>query len=178
MSFELLLKDAKELVDNPNELRQTHADIRQMEFREIELCSEQFHNLVFMLAPEGWDKSFPLRYSLCGKTLKTIVKKIRHKGNSPIKIFHELSKEDNWFENYFVRSARFDPRLMGHLWIRNLREYEKEHGINGSFYIEDGCHRALVYALYLAFEQLDYDKAPVMAYHTKTWKPIFPWSQP
>ncbi|MCY3549103.1 MAG: hypothetical protein OXH39_01485 [Candidatus Poribacteria bacterium] len=180
MSFDCLLKDAKELVNNPNKLKQTHANIRQMEFHKIELCSKQFHNLVFMVAPEeeNWDKYFPLRYPLCGKTLETIVKKIKHKGDNPVEIFHELSKEDDWFKSHFVLSARFDPRLMGHLWIRDLREQEKEQGINGSFYIEDGGHRALIYALYLAFEQLDYDKAPVMVYHTKTWEPILPWAQP
>ena len=182
MSFDRLLKDAKELVNNPNKLKQTHANIRQIEFRKIELCSKQFHNLVFMLAPkeENWKMKFPLRHLLCGKTLETIVnlKKIRHKRNNPVEIFYELSKEDDWFKRHFVLSARFDPRLMGHLWIRDLREHGKEQGINGSFYIEDGCHRALIYALYLAFEQLEYDKAPVMAYYTKTWEPILPWSQP
>ena len=180
MSFELLLKDAKKLVNNPNELKRIHADIRQMEFCELELCSKQFHDLVFMLAPkeENWEVEFPSRNLLCGETIGTNVKNIRHKGKSPVEIFDELSEKDDWFESYLVLSARFDPRLMGHLWIRDLRTHEKEQEIKGSFYIEDGCHRALVYALYLAFEHLDYDKAPVMAYHTTTWKPILPWSQP
>ena len=180
MSFDLLLKDAKELVNNPNELKRTRVNIRQVVLNNKKLCSKQFHDLIFMLAPkaENWDEYFPLRYSLCGKTLETIIKKIKHKGNNPVEIFHELSKEDDWFKRYFVLSARFDPRLMGHLWIRDLRTHENEQGIKGSFYIEDGGHRALVYALYIACEQLDYDKAPVMAYHTKTWKHILPWAQP
>ena len=136
MSFELLLENAKELVNNPNELKRTQADIRQMQLREIELSSEQFHNLVFMLAPreENWKMRYPLRDLLCGKTLKTNVKNIRHKGNSPIEIFHELSKKDNWFKHYFVISARFDPRLMGNLWIRDLKLAEKKQDINGSFF--------------------------------------------
>ena len=179
MSFDLLLKDAKKLVNNPNKLRRAREDIRQMEFCERKLSFEEFHNLVFMLAPpdENWDEYFPFRNSLCGKTLETIIEKIKHKGDNPLEIFHELSKEDDWFESHFVLSARFDPRLMGHLWIRDLREHEKEQGIKGSFYIDDGGHRALVYALYLACKQLDYKETPVMAYHGATWEHILTWAQ-
>lgn len=180
MSFDLLLKDAKELASNPNELRRTRMNIKQMELHEIKLCSKQFHNLVFMQAPkeENWERNFPTRYSLCGKTLETIVKKIIHKGNDPVEILHELSKEDDWFQHHFVLSIRFDTRLMGHLWIRDLRIHEDKQDIKGSFYLEDGSHRALVYALYLACRQLDYDKTPVMAYHAATWKHILPWAHP
>ena len=180
MSFDLLLKDAKELVNDSNKLKQTCTDIRQMQLQEIELSYEQFHKLVFMLAPseENWSMNYPLRDSLCEETLETNVKIIRNKGDSPIEAFYQLSKEDDWFERYFVMSARFDPRLMGHLWIRDLRVHEKNAGINGSFYIEDGYHRALVYAVYIAFALLDYDKMPVMANYAKTWRPILPWSQP
>ena len=182
MSFDLLFSDAKKLVSNPNELKQAHANIRQVEFSERKLCCKQFRDLVFMLAPkeENWEMKFPLRHLLCGTTLETIVnlKKIRHKGNNPIEIFHELSKEDDWFKRHFVLSTRFDPRLMGHLWIRDLRTHGEEQHIKGSFYIEDGGHRALVYALYLACGQLDYNKIPVVTYHAATWKHILPWAQP
>ena len=183
MSFELLLQDAEKLASNPNKLRQARTEIEQMDFREVELSAEDFHRLVFMQAPsaENWEKYFPFRYSLCGKTLETIVEKIKNKGSNPVEIFHKLSKEDDWFERYLVLSARFSPRLMGHLWIRDLRvSEEKERGINGSFYIEDGSHRALVYAVYLAFSEpeLDYDKTPVMVYHAETWKHILPWARP
>ena len=179
MSFDLLLEDARELVDNPDDLKRVHMNIRQVEFREIKLCYKQFRNLVFMQAPEeeNWNKNHPIRSCLCGKTLETIIEKIMHKGNNPVEILHELSKEDDWFKWHFVLSVRFDPRLMGHLWIRDLRTHEDEPDIKGSFYIEDGGHRALVYALYLACEQLDYDKTSVMAYYTATWKHILPWAQ-
>ena len=180
MSFDLLYKDAKELVRNPDKLKRTRSDIQQMEFREIKLCYKEFRDLVFMQAPEeeDWDKNHPIRSSLCGKTLGMIVKEIKHRGNNPIEMLRELSKEDSWFETHFVLSARFDPRLMGHLWIRDLRVHENERGIKGSFYIEDGGHRALVYALYIACEQLNYDKTPVVAYYAATWKHILPWAQP
>ena len=180
MSFDLLLEDAKELVNNPNELKRSRAEIKRVEFREIKLSFKQFHNLVFMQAPEeeDWDKNHPIRSPLCGKTLGMIVKEIKRKENNPIEILRELSKEDGWFKTHFVLSARFDPRLIGHLWIRDLGAHENERGIKGSFYIEDGGHRALVYALYIACEQLDYDKTPVVAYYTATWKHILPWAQP
>ncbi len=180
MSFDLLLQDVKELVRNPDELKQTRLDIQQMKFREVKLCSKQFRNLVFMKAPkeENWKENFPIRYSLCGKTLETMVKTIKHKGNNPVEILHELSQEDDWFQRHFVLSIRFDPRLIGRLWIRDLRTHEDKQGMKGSFYLEDGGHRALVYALYIACDQLDYDKIPVMAYHAETWKHILPWAQP
>lgn len=97
MSFDLLLQDAKELVRNPDELKQTRSDIQQMKFREVKLCSKQFRNLIFMKAPkeENWKENFPIRYSLCGKTLETMVKTIKHKGNNPVEILHELSQEDD-----------------------------------------------------------------------------------
>lgn len=182
MSLKLLLEDAKKLAGNSNKLKQARTGIKRMKFCEKELSAKEFHRLVFMQAPskENWEKSFPLRNSICGKSLETIVEKIKNKGSNPVEIFHKLSKGDDWFEQYLVRSVRFDPRLMGHLWVRDLRAFEEERGINGSFYIEDGSHRALVYALYLAFpeQELDYDKTPVMVYHAKTWEHILPWARP
>ena len=49
----------------------------------------------------------------------------------------------------FIISARFDPRLLGELLIRPLAAYEKPiHSPKIRFYLEDGNHRALVYAVF------------------------------
>lgn len=157
------------------ELNKVRENISQTPLSDRKLTYKQFHELVFMIAPSDWKNKYPLRSQICGRTLETIVKDIRNKGNDPLEVFYELSKQDSWFESYFVLSARFDPRLMGRLWIRDL--YPQENQL-GSFYIEDGSHRSLVYAMYIHFKHLDYDKFPAMAYHTKTWKPILPWSRP
>ena len=174
MSYELLLNDAKKLKHNPMELNKVRENISQTPLSDRKLTYKQFHELVFMIAPSDWRNEYPLRSQICGKTLETIVKDIRNKGNNPLEVFYELSKQDSWFERYFVLSARFDPRLMERLWIRDLYPHENQQG---SFYIEDGCHRSLVYAMYIHFKQLDYEESPALAYHTSTWKPILPWSR-
>ena len=60
---------------------------------------------------------------------------------------------------------------MGELWIRNLTGYDKGERwkwSEGSFYIEDGGHRALVYAVILACDDnVSYD--PVKALHATSW---------
>ena len=67
-------------------------------------------------------------------------------------------------------SQCFDKDRMGELWIRNLSNYsggEREECPTGSFYVEDGNHRALVYAMYIACGRMEY--SPVDAIHATSW---------
>ena len=97
--------------------------------------------LVDLLTPKG--KS---------RTLKEVVDRILevYPHESPIQVFKEFYEDEPWFEGCFLISARFDPRLMGELLIRPLAAYEKPvHSPNIRFYLQDGNHRALVYAVFL-----------------------------
>lgn len=174
MSDKLLYEDAIKLIDDPSQLNTARKNISQMHLLDKKLTYKQFHELVFMIQPREWGNKYPLRSQICGQTLETIVENIQDKGSNPSEVFYKLFTQDEWFKSYFVLSTRFDPRLIGHLWIRDLNPHENPQG---SFYIEDGSHRSLVYAMYIHFKQLDYEKCPAMAYHTKTWNPILPWSR-
>ena len=59
---------------------------------------------------------------------------------------------------------------MGELWNRNLSDYsggEKETCPNGSFYVEDGNHRVLAYAMHVKLGKIEY--TPVDAIHATSW---------
>ena len=91
--------------------------------------------------------------------------------------FLSISLEDEpWFEGCFLISARFDPRLMGELLVRPLAAYEKPaHSPKVRFYLEDGNHRALVYAVFLRLCAEKYQ--PVRVIFSKDWTHLYPWAQ-
>lgn len=79
-----------------------------------------------------------------------------------------------WFRDHMLLSKGFEKEVMGELWIRNLTDYdggERWNCGNGSFYIEDGNHRALVYAMILECnkENDDFSYDPVKALHATSW---------
>ena len=81
-----------------------------------------------------------------------------------------------WFEGCFLISARFDPRLRGELLVRPLAAYEKPaHFPKIRFYLEDGNHRALVYAVFLRLCAEAYQ--PVRVISSKNWTHLYPWAQ-
>ena len=65
------------------------------------------------------------------------------------KYLQHLSEDEPWFDGCFIMSARFDYRLLGELKIRPLETEETSVSPDGSFYLEDGNHRALVYLVFL-----------------------------
>ena len=81
----------------------------------------------------------------------------------------DKDEENSWFRRYWLLSKGFEKEIMGDLWIRNIaiNEREEEHVKNGSFYIEDGNHRALVYAVRLECGKEHY--TPVKALHATSW---------
>ena len=94
---------------------------------------------------------------------------------SPIEVFKHLSENESWFDGCFITSARFDYHLLGELKIRCLNEKERKDSPDGSFYLEDGNHRALVYLVFLHLGKIEEYK-PVRAIWSKNWQHIFPWS--
>ena len=73
-------------------------------------------------------------------------------------------------------SARFDLRLFGELKVRHLTSPEKvTHSPKIKFYLEDGNHRALVYAIFLKLGIEKYEQAQVI--FSQDWSHIYPWGQ-
>lgn len=152
------------------------------EFTKLRLTKDEFFNLVFMNEPPHW-KDNPEKYkfllSLCGRSLKTVVKKVKkessYEGQNPTDVFkgiNVVSKDGGnpWFQRHVKISQDFDKKRMDKLWIRNLSDYpggEKDKCPSGSFYVEDGNHRALVYAMYIKLGKVEYSS--VDAIHATSW---------
>ena len=155
--------------------------IASVEYSTCCLNEAQFHNLVFMGTNKTvWDNNQELVNKLTPesepRTLKVVVERIltEYPYALPIKIFKHLSIDEPWFEGCFIASARFDPRLFGELKIRPLDMEEKRISPDGSFYLEDGNHRALVYAVFLRLNIIKQYK-PVRAIISDDWEHIYPW---
>jgi len=180
---ELLLADANRLSASHSEYEATRHRIKSAEYETFTLREADFYDLVFMEANDNvWANNQKLVNLLTPKgesrTLKEVVDRILqvYPYQSPIKVFKHLSEDEPWFEGCFLISARFDPRLMGELLVRPLAAYEKPtHSPNIRFYLEDGNHRALVYAVFLRLHAEKYQ--PVRVIFSKDWTHLYPWAQ-
>lgn len=180
---ELLLADANRLSASPSEYETTRQQIESAAYKTFTLSEAGFDDLVFMEANDTvWANNQKLVDTLTPKgksrTLKEVVDRILevYPYESPIKVFKHLSEDEPWFEGCFIISARFDPRLMGDLLIRPLAAYEKPvHSPKIRFYLEDGNHRALVYAVFLKLHAEKYQ--PVRVIFSKDWTHLYPWAQ-
>ena len=180
---ELLLADAHQLSASPSEYEATRQQIERVEYKTFTLREADFDDLVFMEANDNvWANNQKLVDLLMPKgksrTLKEVVDRILkvYPHESPIQVFKHLSEDEPWFEGCFLISARFDPRLMGELLIRPLAAYEKPaHSPKIQFYLEDGNHRALVYAVFLRLSEETYQ--PVRVIFSKDWTHLYPWAQ-
>ena len=72
-----------------------------------------------------------------------------------------------WFERHLILAEHFNKSLMTKLWIRNRTEGGPEQDSGGNFYIQDGNHRALVYAVRVECGEENYDD--VEALHAPFW---------
>lgn len=177
---------------NPNPRQKTNTNARY-ELTEFELTEkDDFDNLVFMGAPSTWKESknestsYKFLYDLCHKPLKYVVEKVMRgeKHSDPTLVFEELldikakNEEYPWFLPHMRISQHFNKELMDRLWIRNLTKYddgdkneddkcERNKCPEGSFYMEDGNHRALVYAVHIACGVKTY--RPVKVLHATSW---------
>ena len=180
---ELLLADANRLLASPSKYEATRQRIERAEYKTFTLRESDFDNLVFMEANDAvWANNQKLVDTLTpqgkSRTLKEVVDRILevYPYESPIQVFKQLSEDEPWFEGCFLISARFDPRLMGELLIRPLAAYEKPvHSPKIGFYLEDGNHRALVYAIFLRLRAEKYQ--PVRVIFSKDWTHLYPWAQ-
>lgn len=180
---ELLLKDANKLHECPSVYETNRRKINSAEYKNFTLSETDFYDLVFMEAnADVWmdnqglvDKLTPKGKS---RTLKDVVDRIvkAYPHESPIKIFKHLSEDEPWFDGCFIISARFDSCLLGELLIRPLAAYEKPtHSPKIRFYLEDGNHRALVYAISVQLGVEVYE--PVRVIWSQNWNHIYPWAQ-
>ena len=161
------------------------------EFTRLKLDRNEFDNLVFMGEPPWWRKDeerHRFLIDICYKPLKEIAKAVielsglRGEDRTPVKVFDSIdiiATDENgqvgkepWFKRHACLSLSFEKDLMDNLWIRNIAKSsidprERECSPNGTFYIEDGNHRALVYAVHLELGQTVYE--PVDAIHATSW---------
>lgn len=101
------------------------------------------------------------------------------------KLQHIVAKKKNgeledepWFNSHFDISKNFDLNIMPPIWIRNLtgdlgrdKLSEREKCQRGSYYIEDGCTRALIYAMKILKDpnpQTKFQGFPVI--HATSWE--------
>ena len=126
--------------------------------------------------------------NLCSRPLKEVVKKVMERTGfkgpnlDPTKVFESMqdvkarNEDVPWFESHALLSTHFNKKLMDRLWIRNPTHWqnsdgkwvgEKAENPECSFYITDGNHRALVYAVHIACGKEIYE--PVKALHATSW---------
>ena len=179
----LLLADANQLSASLSEYEATRHRIESAAYKTFTLSEADFYDLVFMEANDSvWANNQKLVDILTpegkSRTLKEVVDRIMqvYPHESPIQVFKHLSEDEPWFEGCFLISARFDPRLLGELLMRPLTAYEKPaHSPKIRFYLEDGNHRALVYAVFLRLHAEKYQ--PVRVIFSKDWTHLYPWAQ-
>ena len=169
-------------------------------YTHITLTEEGFNNLVLFNAPPRFEhdgKRF--LKSLCTVRLYEAVEKVLEKisdydehGASVWDTLDMVLKNtsdscDEWFAHLLSLGKSFDLDCMGKLWIRNLSNPDctSSGGLNdgkenpeGSFYITDGSHRALIYAVKVRCDVFAYKDHPVKAIHATTWSNlsgVFGW---
>ena len=160
------------------------------EFTRLELCEEEFMNLVFMHPSHAWEE--PFLKGLCLKPLARVVEHVKRRAQlakqpkyygqhydhsrdtQATTIFedaHVLAKTDDdtsWFEKHRQISVNFNPRFMPRIWIRNLSETEKRCNPSCNFYLDDGNTRALIYAMRLSCGEEPRERL-VKAIHATSW---------
>lgn len=164
------------------------------DFTEVLLDKEEFDNLVFMNPPPWWEEhSFPnnplteeqsFLVCLCRRPLKEVVQKVKKRagyeergGNSPA-IFKELlnitarakdgsDEQRPWFMDHKELNQGFKKDFMPPIWIRNLSSDERKSCPDGTYYIEDGNTRSLIYMLKVILEEEKY--TPFPAIHATSW---------
>lgn len=194
----LLEQNAKDIHSDLSKREASRKKIDKAVYLERTLYSkEEFLRLVWMYAPGilGSELYNQLTPDEEPRTLQNLVKKItdHYQYESPHQIFMALnsklsrvrqveqydsgsnaSENNRWFEGCITVNGTFDPRLVRELWVRDLLKHERKQSPYGMYYIEDGCHRALVYAINLEFKVVDY--IPIKVRWCKSWRHILPWA--
>ena len=179
----LLMEDANELYQCPSKYEEYRRKIKTAKYQIFSLNEAQFNNLVFMETNTTvWDGKHRLVNKLTPedepRTLKAVVERIvrAYSSGLPLQIFKRLSDVEPWFDGCFIVSTRFDPRLLGELKVRPLTDEERTQSSEGSFYLEDGNHRALVYSVLLCLGFIK-EYEPVRVIFSENWEHIYPWGK-
>ena len=162
------------------------------EFTEFELDPLEFHSLVFMNAPQWWRQQaqeHEFLLSICCQPLDKVVNSVKQRAGikedivNPYDVFENLQdikaldkngneERDPWFKPHLDMCKTFDLDIMPSIWVRNLSEgirySERKQCQSGSYYMEDGNTRALVYALTVAGKPIKQIK-PFPAVHANSW---------
>lgn len=118
-------------------------------------------------------------HSLCFKPLKYIAQRVIERSGldghilNPTEVFEKIDiiaryDKEPWFKRHAHLSRHFRRNLMQPIWIRNLAPHERIQGSSKIFYVEDGNHRALVYAVHITCGAATYE--PVEAIHATSWE--------
>ena len=118
-------------------------------------------------------------HNLGFKPLNRVVQKVIERSGldgqnlNPTEVFENIGiiaryDPEPWFKKHACLSRHFRKDLMPPIWIRNITPYERNQCSSKTFYVEDGNHRALVYAVRIACGAT-YE--PVEAIHATSWEP-------
>ena len=176
-----LRKDAILICESPNRYKSICEQVALVEYERLLLSYEEFTNLVIMdlkdaeefQSPHQVQKIMPLAVSTVGSVVNQIRKEYPY--TSPLEVFRELVEDIDWFFQCLHLFVRFDRRLMSDLYVRPLRSDEVIDGRQTGYYVEDGAHRAIAYAMLVSFDYVPYK--PVGALCSRDWTHIYPWSQ-
>ena len=193
MSNEALLKNAIKILNEPDGLKNVHAKIEEAEYR-FGLIDDQnifLENLIWMGAPEEWWANTPFATETGriyqkiapkgeSRSLGSVAGRIQsnYHGETPEQLLTALYQESDWFGGHLRFSTHFDPLILSPLWVRNVLEHEKENCEKSiwrdKLYIEDGNHRALVYALRILCKVNKFKPVPIL--WCKSWEHILCWA--
>ena len=192
MSNEALLKNSIKVLTQQDGLEEVRENIKGAKYHFGLITDKNvfLENLIWMGPPEDWwtytpfatkegkvyEKIAPKGES---RSLWNIVKRIRsdYSGNTPEQLLTALYQASDWFGRHLSFSTHFDPLLSSPLWVRTLRKNEQEAWGEPEWqdrlYIEDGNHRALVYALRISCGE---DFIPVPILWCGSWQHILCWA--
>ena len=192
MSDEVLLKNAIEVLVQ-DELEQVRENIEGAKYHFGLITDKNvfLNNLIWMGTPKEWWPNTPFAtkegkfYEKIApkgesRSLRSVAERIRsnYSGDTPEELLISLYQESDWFGRHLSLSTHFDSLLLSPLWVRSCREYEKgdcaETKWQDKLYIEDGSHRALVYALRILCEVEEFIPIPIL--WCRSWQHILCWA--
>ena len=150
--------------------------IAQTAYRRFMLTEAEFHQLVLMNLNRVSHLTSMLMPNGEPRTIGAVTSRLVQlfPADRPIEVFRLATEQIGWFEQCFVLCARFDRRIMGELHIRPLMDYESiGQPVDAGYYLEDGAHRALAYAMRLELGIEAFEPVPVV--FSEDWSHIYPW---
>ena len=175
MSNEALLKNSLRVLKQPNGLKKVREDIENVEYHFGLIDENVFLNNLIWMGPPGPWQPYTEVATKEGKVYEKIVPKVESRSlrdvaagicleysgdtsedNTPEQLLTALYQESDWFGRHLSFGTHLDPVILSPLWVRSMGRNEEGGGESGwqdKLYIEDGNHRALVYALRILYGQ-------------------------